>query len=185
MKSGVIYIILGAWIVFLAISMLAGCKTKSVLQIREVHDTLITHRTDTIRMDVLSNSGHSDYQSAFEKSIVKDTERVDTEKRIVLNNRGDTIRIEVDRNRYRHISERDSASFYRHVSDSLTSVISIYKSKCDSLQSVVNQMDEREVVYERRPWMDAFKGIVLIALCIGVLLIFLKNYNNMNDWMKK
>ena len=185
MKLGVIYIILGAWIVFLAISMLAGCKTKSVLQIREVHDTLITQRTDTIRMDVLSNSGHSDYQSVFEKSIVKDTERVDTEKRIVLNNLGDTIRIEVDRKHYRHTSEKDSSSFYRHVSDSLASVVLVYKSKCDSLQSVVDKRDEREAVYEKRSWMETFKVVVVMALCIGVLLIFLKNYNNMNDWMKK
>ena len=176
MKTSTLYWILGTWLTFLLVMAITGCRTKSVTEYVTVHDTLRTHHHDTIKTESLNTSGHSDHLTLSERSIYKDVEKIDTEKRIVLNVNGDTIRVEVDRNHYRHTSEKDSTSYYRHVSDSLTSIISAYQSKCDSLQSCIDKRTKKETVVKKVSLLDRLA--VCGLLVIGVVMTFslLKRY---------
>ena len=129
----------------IALTMFAGCKTKEIL--REVtitqHDTLYTHNTDTlVDIKVLT---------------VQDTVRQVESHTITLNNVGDTIK-EI------------------HVYHDTEKVIVVdstnrYKSKIDSLQSIIDKTKEQNTVKEKKvlSWYDTIMIIIKIILLTAAI----------------
>lgn len=87
MKTSTIYIIITAWLAFLLVSMLTGCRTKTVVEYIEKHDTLRISKTDTC-IKVKTEYSH-------------DTLRIETEKVITVSVSGDTLKVVEWRDRWR------------------------------------------------------------------------------------
>lgn len=87
MKTKTLIWILSAWILSLAVLMLTGCKTKTLVEYIEKHDTLRISKTDTL-VKVKTEFSH-------------DTLRIEVEKIVTINEGGDTIRLEVYKDRWR------------------------------------------------------------------------------------
>ena len=82
-----VYIIIGAWLAFLLVSMLTGCRTKTIAEFVAVHDTLMVSKTDTC------------YKVRVER--IADTVMIETEHSVTLNEGGETIRVAIYRDRWR------------------------------------------------------------------------------------
>lgn len=96
MKSKTIYIIIAAWLAFLLVSMLAGCRTVRTV---EVHDTLRMVSRDTL--------------TRYAARDVHDTLMVTQERTITVNQSGDTVRVVVWRDRWRDRWRHDTVTVYR------------------------------------------------------------------------
>ena len=87
MQTRTLYWILGAWIAICGLIALTGCRTKSVVEVRETHDTLRVLGRDTVTRIV------THWQT--------DTLRMETERTVTLSEKGDTVRVAVYRDRWR------------------------------------------------------------------------------------
>ena len=87
MKEKIPLYIIAAFVLFLLINVLAGCKTKSVTEYVAVHDTTLISKTDTC------------YKVKTEYS--HDTLRVETERVITITKEGDTLKVVEWRDRWR------------------------------------------------------------------------------------
>ena len=134
---------LAVWLVILACWILMGCRTKSVTEYVAVHDTLRTVRTDTVR----------DVRVVTKTDTLRQTES----HFLTVNERGDTIR-EV------HVyHEREKTV----VVDSTNR----YKSKVDSLQSIVDKLATKEVVKEPSLW-ERWKRAIDVIITLAVVGLF-------------
>lgn len=134
---------IGVWLVILACWLLMGCKTKSVTEYVAVHDTLRTIQTDTVR----------DVRVVTKTDTLRQTES----HFLTVNERGDTIR-EV------HVyHEREKTV----VVDSTNR----YKSKVDSLQSIVDKLATKEVVKEPSLW-ERWKRAIDVIITLAVVGLF-------------
>lgn len=140
-----IYWILGAWLSFLAISMLTGCKTKSVVEVTEVHDTLRVTKTDTL------------YKVRTEKRT--DTLRIETERVLTLSDKGDTIRVAIYRDRWR--------DRIVHQTDTLREV------KTDTVYRAVAASEDKEVV-RQAAWWEKVGFLAIVTLLAAVAVIGIK-----------
>lgn len=144
------------FISIIVVSLLWGCKTQKVVetQVLTIHDTLITHRTDTVR-------------------DVKVTTKTDTVKQIethtyTLNNVGDTIKEIHHYHDLWHTMVVDSTDRYKAVVDSLQKALTEEKSK-------------EKTVVKRYPipwWLILTFVAVLSALCAWVLIQGKKKLTN-------
>lgn len=104
-----VHIIIGLWLALLALSVITGCKTKTTI-VDVVHDTLVVTHSDTlykVRTDTRT-----------------DTMRIETERTIVLTEKGDTMRMVVYRDRWRDKVVTKTDTIYRILADSLKSSVS-------------------------------------------------------------
>ena len=130
------------WGVILLCFCLMGCRTKMVTEYIEVHDTLRTVQTDTVR-DV--------------RVVIKiDTLRQMETHYFTVNERGDTIR------EVHHYHEVEKTV----VVDSTNR----YQSKVDSLQSVIDRLQEKEVT--KVPWWSDWGWKLGVALVMCGLIIY-------------
>jgi len=135
--------------VIIILLLLTSCGTrKTVTEYVYTHDTIVTHRTDTIR-DVV----YKVKTDTIRETIVREiTIRQDsTGKR-------DTIRINTVNDHYRYVYEGDSSASYR--------------SAVDAILQAIHNSKEKETVKVKPliPWWQ--KGIFLLviaAVCILVL----------------
>ena len=142
MNNGLMWLAV-VWGALLLAFCLMGCRTKSVVEFVEVHDTLRTVQTDTVR-DV--------------RVVTKtDTLRQLESHFLTVNELGDTIR-EV------HIYHEREKTI---VVDSTNR----YQSKIDSLQSIIDRMSTKEVVKE--PWFWAWGWKILAGIVTIVAIGFI------------
>lgn len=138
---------IGCFPIFLLCAALSfvGCKTIRESEIVEIHDTVTTHRIDTVR--------------EYKLKTLYDTVHQFTERLVTLNEAGDVVK-EVN-NHYYHekVVEKDSTDKY--------------KSSIDSLKAVLNQLHDKQTVVEKKPsWWEQWKW-KLIALSAVILTVLL------------
>lgn len=146
MKTKTLYWILGAWLTFLLVMALTGCKTKSVIEVVQVHDTLRVSKTDTLTL--------------YQGREVHDTLTQTVERVVTLRESGDTLRVTVYKDRYRNIYVHDT--------------IDRYKAKYDSLLSVKTDTHTREVIKQPSWWQRWGVFIAVMAVCL-VITLSIKN----------
>jgi hypothetical protein len=122
------------WGALLLAFCLMGCRTKSVVEFVEVHDTLRTVQTDTVR--------------EYQWKTVHDTLRLSDVVTVTVRESGETIRVDRWRDRWKVVERHDTVDRYR--------------AKYDSLLAVVSQTKEKEVVKE--PWFWAWGWKILAAV---------------------
>ena len=141
MKEKIPLYIIGAFVLFLLVTALAGCRTKSVTEYISVHDTLHVTRTDTL------------YKVKVEHRA--DTLRIETEKVVTVNVAGDTVKVVEVRDRWR---DRWSVK-----------MDTVYKAKTDTIYRVQAQK-EKQTVVKGATWWEKAKFAAIIALCCVVLI---------------
>lgn len=138
-----VQIIIGLWLTLLALSAITGCKTKTTI-VDVVHDTLVVTHSDTlykVRTDTRT-----------------DTMRIETERTIVLTEKGDTMRMIVYRDRW-----RDKV---------VTKTDTIYRILADSLKSSVNKDMAKEAI---RPSFWSRCGVFLfVVVGCSVVALFIR-----------
>lgn len=120
-----------------------GCKTIKESEIIEVHDTVNVHQADTVKEYVFKH--------------LHDTLREYHNEIITLKENGDTAKHEVNNYYYNRIVERDSTDRYR--------------SSIDSLKAVLQQLQNKEKVVEKKPSWWATRKWKLIALASFVAML--------------
>ena len=145
MKTKTLYWILGAWLAFLALSMLAGCKTNSVVEVVQTHDTLRIYHTDTlykVRTDLRT-----------------DTLQIETERVLTLSDKGDTIRVAIYRDRWR--------DRIVHQTDT------VREAKTDTVYRAVAASEDKEVV-RQAAWWEKVGFLAIVTLLAAVAVIGMK-----------
>lgn len=131
------------WGALLLAFCLMSCRTKRVMEFVEVHDTLRTVQTDTVR----------------EVRVVTKTDTLKQMESHILtvNERGDTIR---------------EVHFYHELEKTVVvDSTNRYQSKIDSLQSIIDRMSTKEVVKEPWFWDWGWKVIAVIAALAAIVVI--------------
>lgn len=135
--------------VIIILLLLTSCGTrKTVTEYVYTHDTIVTHRTDTIR-DVV----YKVKTDTIRETIVREiTIRQDS------TGKHDTIRINTVNDHYRYVYEGDSSASYR--------------SAVDSILSAIHQTKQKEVV-KTKPliplWQKGLFLAVVFIVCIAIL----------------
>lgn len=144
MKEKIPLYIIGAFVLFLLVTALAGCRTKSVTEYVAVHDTLRLHHTDTVRL--LSHERHTD------------TLRIETEKVVTLSVSGDTVKVVEVRDRWRdHWNVKTDT---------------VYKAKTDTIYKVTESAREKQTVTKRPLWERLWVFAVVLAVCTAVTFYY-------------
>lgn len=122
--------------VLIIMLLLSGCSTKRVAEWREVHDTIHTYHTDT----------------TYITRHVADTVRMKDSVKVVLKESGDTMRVEVWRDRWHESIKRDT----------------VLKVKTDTVYKV--QVAEKEKVSKSTPFglHIAWRLLILLAFAAAV-----------------
>ena len=134
------------FVTIIVVSLLCGCKTKTILQtdVVTIHDTLVTYRTDTIR-------------------DVKYTTKTDTIKQIeshtfTINDVGDTVKEIHHYHDLWHTLVVDSTDRYKAIVDSLR-------------QALHDQQSKDKVVTKYKPVIRWWEYVVLLAI-VGICIYF-------------
>ena len=152
-ENKIVWVFFVVFIAIIVVSLLWGCKTKTVVetQVVTIRDTLITHRTDTVR-------------------DVKVTHHTDTVKQIethtyTLNNVGDTVR---EIHHYHDL-------WHTMVVDSTDR----YKAVVDSLRQALKESKEKEKVTKKsgRMWWEV-PLVVGIIIIIILAVMFVRGRGN-------
>jgi hypothetical protein len=145
-ENRIIWAFFVIFIAIIVVSLLWGCKTQKVVetQVLTIHDTLITHRTDTVR-------------------DVKVTTKTDTIKQIeshtyTLNNVGDTVREIHHYHDLWHTLVVDSTDRYKVVVDSLRSALH-------------EEQGKNKTVTKYKPIIRWWEYVVLLAI-VGITIFF-------------
>jgi len=127
----------------MGLTLLVSCKTKEIVRVENitVHDTVRVHKTDTVR--------------DLRVVTLRDTTSRETERIVTLKEGGDTLRIVTNNTVLRYIYRSDSTDRYRHV--------------IDSLRSVIRQNASKEIVKEKRgrTWTDTISAMVVLLACVA------------------
>lgn len=161
------------WGALLLAFCLMGCRTKSVVEFVEVHDTLRVLSHDTVTKTVTKTVVNTDSTERYHFIDVEKMMVTNRERTVTLNERGDTTRVNTDTHTWMLQSRRDSVGYYHEKCDSLSELVGIYRAKYDSLLAVVSQTKEKEVVKE--PWFWAWGWKILATVAAIILIIRLKN----------
>lgn len=136
--------VVAVWLVLLPAWCLMGCTTKRLTEYVQIHDTIVTTHTDTLRIT---------------RTLTRtDTLREEQQHLITLSPLGDTLR------EVHYIRERQSTQ--------LSDTTERYRSLADSLLATVDRMSARTVVEKpANAFIMTFKlGLALLTLA---LLIFI------------
>ncbi len=172
MKNRTIYWIIGAWLTFLAVMALTGCRTKSVVEVVQAHDTLRVLSHDTVTKTVTVFQASSDSADRYQFRDRMEKIQTTRDRTVTLNDRGDTTRVDTNTATLHYLYESDSTGLYREHVDSLAILVDTYKSKCDSLQSVIDRQHEKETVIKKKsllkPILVTAFLVLMLALCFIV-----------------
>ena len=130
-------------VVILLLLWLTSCSTKKVVtEYVAVHDTLIVHKSDTIR-DVVYKTHTDTIRETITREIVI---RQDS------TNKSDTIRINTFNDRYRYVYVGDSSRAYRSV--------------VDTLKAVIDKSKEKETIKKTKPrtWEFIVFGVFIVVV---------------------
>lgn len=143
MRDGIAVIAAIIIMALMGLTLLVSCKTKEIVRVENitVHDTVRVHKTDTVR--------------DLRVVTLRDTTSRETEKIITLRESGDTLRIIQNNTIVRYVYRSDSTDRYRHV--------------IDSLRSVIRQGASKEIVKEKRgrTWTDTIAAMVVLMACVA------------------
>lgn len=170
MRDKLFYWILGAWLAFPAISMLAGCKTKSVTEYVAVHDTLRVLSHDTATKTVTKTAVNTDSTERYHFHDITKMMVTNRERTVTLNEHGDTTQVNTDTHTWMLQSRRDSVGYYHEKCDSLSELVGIYKAKYDSLLSVKTDTHTREVIKQPSWWQRWGVFVAVMAVCLVITL---------------
>lgn len=138
--------------------LVSGCATKTVVEYIETHDTLRVSKTDTL------------YKVKTEYS--HDTLRIEVEKIVTLNQGGDTIKMEIYKDRWR--------DRYVAVHDTLRQI------KTDTVY--ISKTDEHQQVITKQPsWWSVWKWrmVALALLCSLLLILWYTCKDKIKKWLKR
>lgn len=141
MKEKIPLYIIGAFVLFLLVTALTGCRTKSVTEYVAVHDTTYSVTRDTV--------------TKIKTEYSHDTLRIEVEKIVTLNEGGDTIRVAVYRDRWRDRIVRQTDT--------------VRVAKTDTIYRAQAQK-EKQTVVKGATWWEKAKFAAIIALCCVVLI---------------
>lgn len=158
MTNRTMWILATIWMTFLAILMLSGCKTKTVTEFIAVHDTLRIHKIDTL--------------TVYQGKEVHDTTREVIEKIITIKESGDTLCINVYKDRYRNVYVHDT--------------IDRYKAKYDSLLAIKHEQHDT-VVIKKESWWRLWKWkLIAAASLFAVIFVLWKCFKGtIKKWLKR
>lgn len=124
--------------------ILTGCKTIRQSERIEIHDTLTIVHSDTVR--------------EYKLKTLYDTVHHYHHEVLTLNEGGDTIKQIINNTFRERIIERDSSDTYR--------------SKIDSLARIINELQQKEKVVEKKDWWAEWKWrlIAFAAIIVALLL---------------
>ena len=124
--------------------LLSGCKTIRQSERIEIHDTLTIHQSDTVK--------------EYKLKTLYDTVHHYHHEVLTLNEGGDTIKQIINNTFRERIIERDSSD--------------TYKSKIDSLARIINELQQKEKVVEKKDWKTEWKWrlIAFTAIIVALLL---------------
>lgn len=130
--------------IILSAFILSGCKTIHQSERIEIHDTLTIVHSDTVR--------------EYKLKTLYDTVHHYHHEVLTLNEGGDTIKQIVNNTFRERIIERDSSDTYR--------------SKIDSLARIINELQQKEKVVEKKDWWAEWKWrlIAFAAIVVALLL---------------
>lgn len=174
MREKIPLYIIGAFVLFLLVSILTGCRTKSVTEYVAVHDTLRVLGHDTVTKLVTKTVTKMDSAAGYHfrdrtEKILRTRDRT-----VTLNDRGDTTRVDTNTATLHYLHESDSTGLYREHVDSLAILVDTYKSKCDSLQSVIDRQHEKETVIKKKSLLKPVLVTAFLALMIALCFIIYK-----------
>ena len=151
MKEKIPLYIVGLIVLFLLVNMLVGCKTKAVTEYVAVHDTLRISKTDTL------------YKVKTE--ISHDTLRIEVEKIVTVNEGGDTIKLEIYKDRWR---DR-------------------WNVKTDTLIYRVVDSEHEKTTVKQPSWWERWKWklAAFSALCAVLLLLWMTCKEKIKKWLKR
>lgn len=132
----------------LLVLLLSSCSTSKTSELTEIVDTVTNRQADTLRIYV--------------EKEVHDTVKLVTEKTIIINEKGDTLK-ETNNNNY----------FQRIVEHDLTDV---YKSRLDSLSERMRQLQESEKVITKQPTIFAKFKYYALGAFIALVVFFVLSY---------
>lgn len=130
--------------IILSALLLSGCKTIKQSERIEIHDTLTIHHSDTVK--------------EYKLKTLYDTVHHYHHELITLNEGGDTVKQIINNTFRERIIERDSTD--------------IYRSKIDSLARIINELQQKEKVVEKKDWWAEWKWrlIAFAAIIVALLL---------------
>lgn len=130
------------------IMFLASCSTSKTSEVTEIIDTVTIRKVDTVNVYV--------------EKIVNDTVKQVIEKTIIINEKGDTIREKTNNNYYQKTVEHD--------------LTDIYKSRIDSLDEKLKQMQSKEkvIVKKQSPFERLRDYAIGAVVMLGVGFILKK-----------
>ena len=149
-------------VIILLLLWLTSCSTKKVVtEYVKVHDTLVVHHSDTLKIIKETRDTIVDWKYI----TLHDTLRHDRERVIVVNEQGDTISKREWERLWQKIHELESARHDESHSDSS----SYLKAQNDSLRAVLKAQENKKEVKttNRLLWWEYIAFITLFALWIG------------------
>lgn len=171
MKEKTLYWILGLWLAFLAVMALTGCRTKSVTEYVAVHDTLRVLSHDTVTKTVTVFQASSDSADRYQFRDRMEKILTTRDRTVTLNERGDTTRVDTRTATLHYLHESDSAGVYKERVDSIAMLIDTYKSRCDSLQSVIDRQYEKKSVVKKKSILKLVLVTAFLALMMALCFI--------------
>lgn len=171
MREKIPLYIVAEFVLFLLVSALSGCRTKSVTEYVAVHDTLRTHSVDTVTKTATIFRASSDSTDRYQfrdrtEKVLKTRDRT-----VTLNERGDTTRVDTRTATLHYLHESDSAGVYKERVDSIAMLIDTYKSRCDSLQSVIDRQYEKKSVVKKKSILKLVLVTAFLALMMALCFI--------------
>ena len=134
------------WIAAFAMMLLTSCRTNTTVEYIAVHDTLHIARIDTL------------YKVKTEVS--HDTLRIETEKIVTVGEQGDTIKIEIYKDRW-----RDRI---------IHQVDTIREKSTDTIYVSKNSSYEKETVIKKKSFLKPVLVTAFLALMIALCFIIYK-----------
>lgn len=158
------------WCIILIAFCFMGCRTKSEVELIEVHDTTfsVTRDTATKIKTVYASSSDSTDRYHFRDR----TEKIwlTRDRTVTLNEQGDTTRTDTHSATVVFRHDRDSVGVFKQKCDSLQAVVDEYRSKVDSLRAAMMKKQSEKVVRGSTWWERIDRVWTIIAsLAFGVI----------------
>lgn len=175
-ENRIVWAFFVVFITIIAVSLLCGCKTKTVTitETVYVHDTVTNHKTDTL-IDIRVKT---DSVIEYKLLTLNDTTIIERGSVVVLKENGDTLKQSEWEKTWQKIKEKENVQHNESHSDS----INLYKAQNDSLRKALNIEKAKEKTVIKRYyipwWLIATLVIIFIGLYIYVLTHYRKKYSN-------
>ena len=165
-ETGIAAIAITAILLIIVLSLLAGCKTKTVTitETLYVHDTITSHKTDTI-VDIRVKT---DSVVEYKMLTSHDTTIIERENTIVLRENGDTLRQSELEKVWQKIHDMENLQHIENHFDSL----GFYKVQNDSLRKALAENKSRDKTVVKTEKVIKWWEYVLLLAIVGIAIYF-------------